>query len=853
VAVAPPALTDALHDRFTFERELGRGGMGLVLLCRDLRHHRAVALKVIRPELGSVVGAERFLREIQLAAQLQHPNIVPVYESGECEGTLYYVMPYVEGESLRTRLRREAQLPLEDALEIAREVADALAYAHVHGVVHRDIKPENILLAGGHALVVDFGIARAITGIGTDRLTETGLVIGTPVYMSPEQGSGSQAIDGRTDIYSLACVLYEMLAGEPPYTGPTSQAIIAKRFTEPIPHLRTLREGVPESVEHAVTRALAKSPADRFATAAQFASALASGAVVSPVRLPRWRVRDMRRLFAGLVLLAAAGAGGAVLLRHRPLAAGRVVVAVFANKTGDPSLDPLGDIVADYLARGLAETRLVQVIDARAEQSGDTAVRLRGVAGARALARALGAGSVVWGAYYRQGDSLQFQAQLTDAATGELVGTTLPVLGPARQQTQGVEALRQRVMAIFAAKLDPRLAKYEGGSQPATYEAYREFLAGDEALNNLEAAFAHYRRAYALDSSFTLPITSVAKESWLDGECARTDSIADVLHPRHDRLPVFDRAQLDWAVASCHGQRATALEGARLAMEAAPQSDQIVLAFAWFARHNGLLREAIAATEKLDPARHAHDALYWGNLIIPYHLLGDHRRELEAAQQARRFFPSDLQTLSFEARAFVGLGRLTEGNARLDEMLRVPQESEQVSTLPFWIDQVGRDLRAHGHRPEARIVFQQGIRWCRERPPREQRDLRGDLAVLLDDAERWDEAWPILSQVTTENPDDVGLQGALGALAAHRGDRGEVERIDGWLAERKGPYLKGEPTFERARIAAVLGSRERAVELYRLALDQGFGIDQGFGVHADPDFESLRDYPPFQELTRPKD
>jgi tetratricopeptide (TPR) repeat protein/predicted Ser/Thr protein kinase len=852
VAVAPLALTDALHDRFTFERELGRGGMGLVFLARDLRHHRPVALKVIRPELGSVVSAERFLREIQLAARLHHPNIVPVYESGECEGTLYYVMPYVEGESLRARLRREAQLPLEDALEIAREVAAALAYAHIHGVVHRDIKPENILLAGGHAVVVDFGIARAITAAGTDRLTETGLVIGTPAYMSPEQGSGSQAIDGRTDIYSLACVLYEMLAGEPPYTGPTSQAIIAKRFTEPIPHLRTLREGIPESVEHAVTRGLAKSPADRFATAAEFASALAAGAVVSPLRLPRWRVRHRGRLGAGLVLLAVAGGGAAALLRHRPPDATRVVVAVFANKTGDPSLDPLGDIVADYLSRGLAETRLVQVIDARAEQSGDTAARLRGVAGARALARTLGAGSVVWGAYYRQGDSLQFQAQLTDAATGELVGTTLPALGSAKQQTQGVEALRQRVMAIFAAKLDPRLAKYEGGSQPATYEAYREFLAGDEAVNSPDAAFAHYRRAYALDSSFTLPITSVAKESWLHGECARTDSIADVLRPRHDRLPVLDRANLDWAVASCHGQRATALESARLAMRAAPQSDQFVLAFAWFARHNGLLREAIAVTEKLDPARHAHDHLYWGNLIISYHLLGDHRRELKAAQQARRFFPGELENLSLEARAFVGLGRLTEVDARLDEMLHGPPETEGY-TLPFWIDQVGRDLRAHGHRPEARVVFERGIRWCKERPPREQRDLRGDLALLLDDAERWDEAWPILKQVTTENPDDVGLQGALGALAAHRGDRGEVERIDGWLAERKGPYLKGEPTFERARIAAVLGRRERAVELYRVALDQGFGIDEGFGVHADPDFESLRDYPPFQELTRPKD
>src|SRR5262245_59480953 len=235
-------LADALRDRYTIEREIGRGGMATVYLAGDLRHRRQVALKVLHSELAAMLGPERFLREIELTAGLQHPHILPLLDSGEVGGLLYYVMPYVEGESLRQRLQREPQLPLEEAYRLTREVAEALDYAHGKGIIHRDIKPENILLSRGHALVADFGIALAATQAGGGRLTETGLSLGTPAYMSPEQATADPKLDGRTDQYSLACVLYEMLAGEPPYTGPTAQAIIAKRFSEPVPHVSTVRE-----------------------------------------------------------------------------------------------------------------------------------------------------------------------------------------------------------------------------------------------------------------------------------------------------------------------------------------------------------------------------------------------------------------------------------------------------------------------------------------------------------------------------------------------------------------------------------------------------------------------------------
>src|SRR5437016_8889413 len=295
----------SLAGRYRVERELGRGGMATVYLARDLKHDRLVAVKVLRPELAALLGTERFLREIGLTAQLQHPHILTLIDSGEAGGFVYYVMPYVEGGSLRQRLEKEGPLPLDEALRITRAIASALDFAHGRGAIHRDIKPENIMLHQGEPMVADFGIALAVSTAGRERLTETGLSLGTPAYMSPEQATADPKLDGRTDQYSLASVLYEMLAGEPPYTGPTAHAIIAKRFSEPIPPRGTCPAGPPH-VEAAVTRALAKSPADRFATLAAFAAALIQP--TSETESPRphrfWR-RHPAGTIAGVLSLAA--------------------------------------------------------------------------------------------------------------------------------------------------------------------------------------------------------------------------------------------------------------------------------------------------------------------------------------------------------------------------------------------------------------------------------------------------------------------------------------------------------------------------------------------------------------------
>ena len=312
-------LQAGLGDRYKVEREVGRGAMATVFLAHDVKHERSVALKVLRPELAINLGAERFLREIKLIAQLQHPHILPLYDSGECGGLLYYVSPYVGSENLRHRMHRDMQMPVEEAIRLVREVADALAYAHQHGIVHRDIKPENILLLDDHAVIADFGIARAIRMSGGHRLSEPGITIGTPTYMSPEQAGGDIMLDGRSDIYSLGCVLFETLTGVPPFVGTSDRQILAGHFTAPPPAASGIRSGLSEALDSIIMKALAKNPAERFQTADDFGKALERRSERIPVAAatPSSHVVLSRRTLGAIIgaLLIVVGAMTIVVVR----------------------------------------------------------------------------------------------------------------------------------------------------------------------------------------------------------------------------------------------------------------------------------------------------------------------------------------------------------------------------------------------------------------------------------------------------------------------------------------------------------------------------------------------------------
>lgn len=364
-ASASERLSAAVAGRYAVEREVGSGGMATVYLAQDLKHGRKVAIKVLRPDLAAALGTERFIREIEIAANLTHPHILPLFDSGQADGFLYYVMPYVEGESLRDRLNRESRLSVQDAIRLTDQIGSALAYAHDRGVVHRDIKPENILLAGDQAIVADFGIARAVEAAGRERLTGTGLAIGTPAYMSPEQAFGSHAVDGRTDVYALGCVVYEMVSGRVPFEGPTPQALLAKHAADTVPRLRTSDPDIPLFVERAVERALAKDPADRFPTAGAFAEALTTGTVVAlvpPRPKPAWHLKPTRIavMAAGVALLVAASVLSTIGVTGRDT---EFVVGSTRQITSAPGLEihpaisPDGKMVA-YAAGGPGQFRI---------------------------------------------------------------------------------------------------------------------------------------------------------------------------------------------------------------------------------------------------------------------------------------------------------------------------------------------------------------------------------------------------------------------------------------------------------------------------------------------------------------
>src|SRR5919112_6857611 len=419
----PRALSTALADRYVLEREVGAGGMATVYLARDLRHKRSVALKVVRPELGGPVEGERFLREIELVARLQHPHILPVFDSGvvdqgSANPTPYFVMPYVEGETLRQRLQREGRLPIDAAVTLASEVADALAYAHAHGVVHRDIKPENILLSGGHAVVADFGVARAVERGGsiespaTSRLTRAGIAIGTPLYMSPEQATADEVVDARSDQYSLACVLYEMLAGEPPFTGSSHHAVIAKALSAPRPHVSRIRPEVPAELEQVVLRGMALDAADRYPDMAAFGAALRSARSA-----PTARVRRRAYVLAALALLAAAGFGGWIASRSSPqkVAAAAESLAVLPFRTSGPGVEFLGEGMVDLLSTNLSGVGGIYAVDPRTvlqRWNRSEGGRSGDITRALSVGRALDAGSVVLGSVVSAGGRVRLAADL---------------------------------------------------------------------------------------------------------------------------------------------------------------------------------------------------------------------------------------------------------------------------------------------------------------------------------------------------------------------------------------------------------------------------------------------------------
>ena len=583
-------LTESLRGRYTLERELGRGGMATVWLAHDVRHDRAVALKVLHPELAAALGPERFEREIRLTARLSHPHILPVLDSGGTAGLLWYAMPLVEGGSLRDLLRGELQLEVAEAVRIARAVAGALSDAHAHGIVHRDIKPENVLLerVTGRVLVADFGIARALESAGAARLTETGIALGTPAYMSPEQAEGRRGLDGRADVYSLGCVLYEMLAGTPPFTGPTSQAILARHATDTVPPLHTLRPTVPSALEAVILRALAKVPADRYATAAQLDDALAGARLDAAAR----RRPGARRLALGAV--AAALGAGAVALWQRPppvlpANAGVVAVLPFRVAGNTPELEWLREGIVDLLAIKLGGVDGLRAAEPRAvlrawhDVDGERGAEL-GPDGAAAVARRVGAGQIIDGSVVGTSARLTLSASLLAQPSGR-VGARASVEGPADSLPALVDRLATQLLGQRAGLESERLSALTSTSLPAV----REYLGGQAAhrRGRIDEALRRFGEALRIDSTFALAALEMASAAiWSKNDEARARGTRLALAGRA-RLGPADRALLEARTSGTGG--IVTIRNLEAAAAAYPERPQILYELGDAVYHWGLL------------------------------------------------------------------------------------------------------------------------------------------------------------------------------------------------------------------------------------------------------------------------
>ncbi len=661
-------LQNALGDRYAIERELGRGGMATVYLARDLRLGRQVAIKVVRPELAAALGAERFLAEIKVTANLQHPNLVPLFDSGEADGLLFYVMPFVAGESLRDRLTRDRQLPVDEALQLTREIADALAYAHRLGVVHRDLKPENVLLAGGHALVMDFGIARAVSAAGGPRITEVGMALGTPPYMSPEQTMAETQLDGRSDLYSLAIVLYEMLAGEPPYTGPNPRAILARQLRDPIPSLRAVRESVPEFVEGAIRRALATAPADRFTTMNTFADALRKPATDQP------RARS-------------------------------IAVLPFLNLSADPENEHFADGITEDVIAQLSKIRALHVI------SRTSVMPFKGrQQGLREIAVQLQVATLVEGSVRRAGDRVRIVAQLVDGGTDEYLWAETY-----DRQLTDIFTIQMEVALHIATALKAELSPDERariGREPTSdVRAYQLYLQGRHCLikyteEGLRQAIGFFEKAIERDPRYALAYASVALAFTELGETGALSP--DEAYPRA-KAAAARALELDPELGEAHCTVAhgkfvydfdwTGAEAEfKRALELNPSSADTYDLYGRLCSALERFDEAIALQQRareLDPLAHQSD------LATALLRAGRYDEALEAASHAIALDHDYARGHSTLGWSLFGKGRFDEGLVALERAVAL----SPGDTL--WLAQLGQAYALAGNVDRAREILRE--------------------------------------------------------------------------------------------------------------------------------------------------
>jgi eukaryotic-like serine/threonine-protein kinase len=892
VADVRSALQAALGERYTLERELGRGGMATVYLAQDLKHDRPVALKVLHPELAASLGPERFLREIKLAARLQHPHIMTVLDSGESAGHLWFTMPYIEGESLRDRLTRERQLPIADAVRLTREAALALDFAHRQGVVHRDIKPENILLVDGQALVADFGIARAIERGDDPRLTETGISVGTPAYMSPEQSVGDKSLDARTDIYSLGTVLYEMLAGETPFSAPTAQAMIARRITETPRPLQQQRDTVPDAVAQAVARALAKAPADRFATAAEFARALdpATPAASPPVRAAA--AEDRPRPPAATTATVATASSRPTLLR-RPLALALslgfllglgVLFGWIRSRGGAEPAGPgtakllavlpfenLGDASDEYFADGITDEvrgKLATLPGLQVIAGSSAGQYKRSTKTPQQIAQELGVqylliGKIRWEKGAGGQSRVRVSPELVQVAGG--APPTTKWQQPFDASLTDVFQVQADIAGRVARALDVALGagvQQQLAEKPtqnlASYDAY---LKGVEAFSlgtnptSLRQALGYFEQSVALDTTFAVawarlsqaasllngvatPSPAVAARSRMAAERALT--LAPDRPEGHVALGDYYR-RIDRDHTRALGEYA---RGQRLAPSSADLLRGTSLAEQALGRRDSSLVH-LQQAQTLDP----RSATIANLMATTLTYLRRYPEAREAADRALALVPGSVQNFEWKLASYLGEGDLAGARAQIRSAPKPIEPAALVAYLAtyydlFWV--LDTDQQA--------LLLRLG--------PDQFDDDRGSwgLALAGTYALRGDrartQAYADSARIAFEGqirdaPTDPGIHAYLGTALAYLGRKSEAiaeaSRAVALVPLHKDAVTGAYMQHQLARTYILVGEPEKALDQLEPLLKVPYYLSPAW-LRIDPTFDPLRSNPRFQRL-----
>ena len=871
-------LQQTLGGTYAFDRELGGGGMSRVFVAEETALGRKVVLKVLPPDLAATVNVERFRREIQLAAQLQHPHIVPLFSAGIADGLPYYTMPLVEGDSLRTRLIRHGELPIPDAVKILRDMASALSYAHDHGVVHRDIKPENVMLTKHHALIMDFGVAKALSAATNpgNSLTSMGVALGTPAYMSPEQATADPHMDHRADIYALGAVAYEMLTGRQMFGDRSPQAMLRAHAIEKPDPIEVRRASTPPSLSALIMRMLEKSPADRPQSAEDVLRTLdsfvltptgmtptatvpmpatatqATPETTQPVlaRAPRRSRALIAAALVGAGILAAGGMMAKGKLGNGDLDIARVIVPPFSNRTGDSRFDNLGVLATDWVTRGLTEANIsdVAVVDslsslAAASQGGLSDARLR------EIAIGTGAGRIIRGEIHRRGDSLEFQVVVLDARSATRLANVQPSTAHIDSPMAGIDGIRQRVMGSMATLANRRATGLAVSDVPPSYEAYTEFMRGeDEFLRyRYRQAIVHYARSAEMDPSYAAPLVRATYAFTNMGAWRQADSLIALLESGARKMSEYERIYLDRAKARVEGNWLDAYRAGQRLKALAPSSSFAQYIAAEAAIPINRLREARRNLEELWPSKYP-TPFYYANLGFVYHVLEDDKREKRNVEKSSELFPDLVQPLATQFRYLARKGSAEEVRSVLQELFarHDPPEFNAVGGIASFIS----ELHFHGRSDEARAITSEVLDWLQRRPAVERRVAwnRRTVAYTLAELGQCDRARALSDSLADTSV--VGMTQA-GVIAARCGDHAKADSISLVLADLERPYLQGEMPLGRARIAAVQGKNREAVQFLLDALAQGVPYTGHF--HGIREFAGLRDFEPFRAAMRSKD